>query len=258
MQVATILPTPLLSANPDPSYSMCLYQEVKRNAIYGNYFKELKKQGNFVIMDNGAAEGVNPTAEELMEIYPYVDPSEIILPDVVYDRIETITRTKKAYSNFIDAGLHKKYQFMAVPQGSNYPDWLRCMKEMIRQDSIDTIGISKFVTPRYQVEMGGATNVRLECVDAILNEAGYLKREINIHLLGCWCDPAEIQQIEQVFPGRVRGTDSAIAYVYARAGVEYKPTVLRPDNKEIDFTNGTVSDLELLKKNIQHWRSYCK
>lgn len=256
MQVATILPTPLLNeVNQD--YNMCLYQVVKECPEYAEYFRNIKAQGKFVIMDNGAAEGVNPTAQELMEIYPLVEPSEIVLPDVVYDQHETLARTKEAYQLFVDNGLHEKYQFMAVPQGSNFNEWLECMRTMIRQEHITTIGVSKFVTPRFQAEMGMDANVRKECVDAILIAAQAIGRDIQIHLLGCWSNPIEIGSICQTFEDQVRGTDSGIAYVYTRAGVTYTPDTNRPDNNEIDFINGTVDDIELLHTNIDTWVDYC-
>jgi len=256
MRVATILPTPLLHLVKDEPYNMCLYQEVKSNPTYAEFFRKQKEEGKFVIMDNGAAEGVNPTAEELMQVYPLVEPDEVVLPDVVYDKQETLRRTKDAYIKFVEAGLD--YQFMAVSQGNCFQEWLDCMYEMLAQPRITTIGISKFVTPKYQDEMGKDANVRLECVDAVLTAAKRFDREdIQIHLLGCWDNPKEIGEITKAFGDRVRGTDSAIAYVYSRAGVEYKPEINRPDNEEIDFKNGTVEDINLLRANINRWKGYC-
>ena len=256
MKVATIVPTPLLDIIDAP-YNMCLYHIVKSNPAYAEYFRKAKEAGKFVLMDNGAAEGVNPTIGELMAVYPLVEPTEIILPDVVYDKAETLKRTQEAYLILMEAGLDSKYQFLAVPQGSNFSEWLLCMREMIRQSAITTIGISKFVTPRYEVEMGVGTNVRLECVDAILTEAKLLKRDIQIHLLGCWESPKEVGEIASKYGSAVRGTDSAIAYVYTRAGVEITADNKRPDNAEIDFHEGTVTDTELLKDNIMAWERLC-
>lgn len=258
MQVATILPTPLLGQEHSNDYNMCLYHIVRDNPTYANYFKKLREEGKFVIMDNGAAEGVNPTHEELMEVYGLVEPSEIVLPDVVYDKEETLKRTEEAYRAFTQAGLHEKYQFMAVPQGANFTEWLSCMKTMIKQKHITTIGISKFVTPRYQREMGRDANVRMECVDAVLQEAYRLGREVQIHLLGCWDNPIEIGEISTAFEDKVRGTDSAIAYVYTRAGRMYAGETPRPDNDEIDFHNGTTDNLPLLSYNMHQWTHFCE
>lgn len=255
MQVASIVPTPLLDVAPI-DYNMCLYQIVKTNSVYAHYFANLRKLGKFVIMDNGAAEGVNPSIEEIVEVLPLVQPSEIILPDKVYDKEVTLQSTKEAYLYLLRQGIIDNQQLMAVPQGKTFDEWLSCAKEMMQQDHITTIGISKFVTPKYQCEMGKDANVRLECVAAILNIAEGLRRDIQIHLLGCWSNPKEIGEINKAFPGKVRGTDSAIAYVYARAGVIYDGVKERPDNKEIDFHYGTA-DKQLLLQNIYNWEITC-
>lgn len=257
IKVATILPTPLLETRVEDMYHMCLFHMVRDNAFYAKFFKEQKQQGAFVIMDNGAAEGVNPTAEELMEVYKIVEPSEIVLPDVVYDKEETLKRTKDAYSKFRANNLHHLYQFMAVPQGNTFAEWTECLIEMLQQPNITTIGVSKFVTPKFQDEMGDLSNVRLECVDMILIQAKKLHREIQIHLLGCWDSPTEIGQISEVFSNEVRGTDSAIAYVFTRAGELVQKINKRPDNLEIDFNNGTIENMELLKHNVDGWIAYC-
>jgi hypothetical protein len=260
MKVAPILPTPLLGKIQDEEYGMCLFQIVKTNPEYAEFYRNQVKMGHFIIMDNGAAEGTNPSSIELMEVYPLVNPSEIVLPDVVYDKHETLKRTEEAYIRFCQAGLDKTIRFMAVPQGRTFEEWRSCAEIMIQQDAIKTLGVSKFVTPKFQEEMGADANVRLECVDAI-NElkAQYNRPDIEIHLLGCWSNPKEIGEIAKAYGDLVRGTDSAIAYVYARAGARYWPDVDRPDNDEIDFHNGTCTDpLILLPANIKHYKNACQ
>lgn len=257
MEIATILPAPLLHLTRNDEYHMCLYQEVMENPEYAKFFRERRAEGKFVIMDNGAAEGVNPLADALLPVYPLVDPSEVVLPDVIYDKAETLRRTKEAYLKFEDAGV--PCRFMAVPQGNCYTEWLECLEEMLEQPRIVTIGISKFVTPKFKDEMGPGANVRLECVDAVLHAATQRGRtDIEIHLLGCWENPKEIGEIAAAYGDRVRGTDSAIAYVYTRNEVAYDPAIERPDNDEIDFKEGTVENMKLLEDNIDAWIGYCK
>lgn len=257
MKVATILPTPLLGLEPNKDYNMCLYQIVKTNPIYAEYFRKLREQNKFVIMDNGAAEGVNPSFEELLPVYDIVKPSEIVLPDVVYNTTETLKRTVASYCEFEKHKLHEQYQFMAVPQGETFLEWLDCLSAFLHLPHITTIGVSKFVTPKFQYEMGDDANVRLECVDAILTIAAQMKRPVQVHLLGCYSNPKEIGEINEVFGDKVRGTDSAIAYVYSRAQQIYRPNTNRPDNEEIDFHNGLVTSKDLLIRNMDCWVDYC-
>lgn len=264
MKVATIVPTPMLGMDKGDDYFMCLYQEVKSNPKYAEYFRRKVEEGHFVIMDNGAAEGENPSWEELLEVYPLVNPSEVVLPDVVYNKEETLRQTKEAYLAFEKIKLRDstepKMRYMMVPQGENYTEWLECMKEFVQLHPV-TIGVSKFVTPKYQEEMGSDANVRKECVDAIINFCGGVENMrrmgVEIHLLGCWDNPKEIGEIARAFPGVVRGTDSAIAYVYTRNNIEYSPEVDRPDKDHIDFKKGDKVDVGLFLKNKELWRQYC-
>lgn len=259
MKVATILPTPLLGAMPKNDYHMCLFQVVKDNPVYANYYKSLA-MNKFTIMDNGAAEGVNPTPEELIEVYPLVEPNEIVLPDIVGDTTETLKRTYYAYDYYVDRDLHRKYQFMAVPQGQTFADWKQCLWEMLLLTEVTTIGVSKFVSKLFADEMGQGANVRLECVHEILLQAGELQREVQIHLLGCWDNPAEVGEISRVYGDRVRGTDSGIAYVYSRNNERIDGRTPRPDNEEIDFHKGNLKDyqMQLLFDNIRMWELLCQ
>lgn len=258
MRVATIVPTPYLSVIKQDEYQMCLYQEVKAQPEYAEFYRDRAAEGMFVIMDNGAAEGSNPTWQDLLPVYALVNPSEVILPDVIYNKEETIRQTREAYSGFNQAGLKARY--MMVPQGNTFKEWKECMETFVKQSPV-TVGISKFVTPKFQDEMGPGANVRLECVDAIVEFCGGAKQMkedgIQIHLLGCWDNPQEIGEIARAFGKTVRGTDSAIAYVYTRNGIEYDPTIDRPDKKEIDFELGDRVSWKLLENNKRLWVNYC-
>ena len=257
MQIATILPTPHLDEIANDTYHMCLYQEMISNPEYAKFYQDRIAEGKFVIMDNGAAEGVNPTIEELIPVWEQYKPREVVLPDVVGNYDETLAKFEQSYSLMAEKGLLGKYHIMAVPQGETFTAWIDCMKEMVRRRYVTTIGVSKFTTKLYQKVLGKETNVRLECVDHILAETENSSRPpIEIHLLGCHNHPTEIGQIANIFPS-VRGTDSAIAYVYTRKNRELTRDRRRPDNKHIDFKKGTVDNIQLLRDNIDRWKTFC-
>lgn len=259
MQPINIVPRKYLEETANQPYHISLYQELIKDDEYMAFYKRMLAEGKFVMMDNGAAEGVNPTLDELLPIYDELQPSEIILPDVVGQKEETLRRTKEAYERLVDMGYHEKMQFMAVPQGATFTEWLECMHVMISQEHITTIGVSKFVTKLYKDELGESVNVRLECVDAIINYAFENKLRVpEIHLLGCYYTPYEVGDIEQTFPDAVRSTDSAIAYVYTRNGMQIEEDE-RPDQKEIDFSGNDVAHehLELLKTNMKQYTKIC-
>ena len=251
MKVATILPTLLLNLTEDNDYHMCLYQEIMNNLAYRSFYKHQVNKGAFVIMDNGAAEGVNPSIEELIPAYDIINPSEIVLPDVVGDFSETYKRTLRSYTYLVERGLITKYQIMAVPQGANFNEWLECLEHFLRLPNITTIGISKFTSKLYKDELENI-NIRLECVDNVIRLAEKFNRQVQIHLLGCYNNPREIAEINEKYPGKVRGVDSAIAYVYSRNN-EHIVSGNRPDQAHIDFRNEYILNMDLLKTNIKLW-----
>lgn len=260
METINITPRAYLEETANQPYHIALFQELVKRDEYMEFYKRMLAEGKFVMVDNGAAEGVNPGCMELMPIYDELQPSEIILPDVVGDKEETLHRTREAYQILTAKGYHEKMQFMAVPQGKTFSEWLTCMHEMVRQQHITTIGVSKFVTKLYKDELGAEVNVRLECVDAIINYATENKLIVpQIHLLGCYYTPYEIREIEQTFPGVVRSTDSAIAYVFTRNNMSIEDDE-RPDQLEINFSGNDVQEdnIELLRANMQQYSKMCK
>lgn len=259
MLVASILPVANLERTIGNPYHMALAQFIGVDEDYTKFFQDTVKSGAFVIMDNGAAEGEQPTIEQLIPKIELLRPSEIVLPDTIYDKDVTLTKGANAIfelAQFMDeTGI--EFQIMAVPQGKTFEEWVECMREMLTWP-IDTLGISKFVTPKY------GDHARFKCVGEIEKawlETGHRKQ---IHLLGCWNHPMEIGQIDRVFnslkqEGLVRGTDSAIPYVYATMGKKIDEIFERPEY-HMDFRSRVklTDELEeLLTHNIKKWEGYC-
>lgn len=248
MQVATILPIPYLHLLKDKPYLMALGHLVTAEHMdYAQFYKDATVRGQYVILDNGVVEtGVALPIEELVYRANSIGAQEIILPDAFLDMDKTLDLTCAAIEYVRAYAPHLK--IMAVPQGSNFDDWLLCAEIMLGLD-IDTIGIPKVLT-------------KLKGRDARLEALLYLGnrlRGLNVHLLGCWDSPLECKLIEnhvlqkKIVP--VRGVDSAIAYVYAREGllISHAP---RPSG-EIDFMANDANE-EILLKNIAYWEEACR
>lgn len=259
MLVASILPVANLARTIDNPYHMALAQFIGVDEDYTRFFQERVKAGQFVIMDNGAAEGEQPTIEQLIPKIIMLQPSEIVLPDTIYNKEETLRKGEEAIfvlSSRFDAGIiHKDTKIMVVPHGETFEEWKECMQEMLTWP-IDTLGISKFVTPKY------GDRARFNAVQAIVDEIKQTNRHVQIHLLGCWEHPREIGEIEFVyneFGSTVRGTDSAIPYVYAAMGIKIDDLFNRPAY-HMDFLSRVklTDELEeLLTHNIHRWEEYC-
>ncbi len=247
MKVATILPVPMLFMAEGDNYHLCLTHLVQQSKEYADFFERQSRRGAFVIIDNGAAEGTVQPIQRVVDAAYRVQARELVLPDEIYDMKKTLLLAEDAldYLHYLGDGP----RVMGVPHGETFDEWKKCARELAVM-GVHTLGISKFITPKYGVDARfHAVRFILECL------IPHFPR-LSIHLLGCWNHPREIGTIVQNLDHpAIRGTDSAIAYVYTAGGVQLRRVEERPEI-EIDFLNGTVEDF-LLQYNKDAWREFC-
>lgn len=247
MKVATILPTAYLSMVQDDDYHLCLAQLIDTDEQYTTFYTRAAQDGKFVILDNGAAEGIVAPIEELYEKSLQINASELVLPDVFFNSNGTIAAVHGAMDYLTKVGY--KGRVMAVPQGRSLREWLVCALEIMHM-GVHTIGV-----PKNLVHTEGPEG-RYKAIGGLL----HLRRLVNnimieVHLLGCWTDPREVGMIYNFCD--VRGVDSRLPYLYAAEGWLLDPDKYdKPPKKNIDFGENVV-DRDLLWQNIKRWRGYC-
>lgn len=255
IKVATILPVKHLELTKDNPYHMVLAQFVGESQEYTEFFMGRRDAGKFVLMDNGAAEGCQPTMEELIPKIQLLEPTEIVLPDTPMNSKVTLHKGRKAlevvYANF-DPKVYLP-RLMAVPQGATIQDWVDCARAMLKWP-IQAFGVSKFLTSNI------GDNARTVVLERLYEQCSASERaklaETDIHFLGCHIHPKETAgalHLEGKY--KLRGTDSAIAFIYTQAGVEITHGTTRPEG-EIDFMGGEAKNVALLKKNIKKWEDF--
>ena len=248
MQVATIVPTPYLKLTKRDQYFMCLAHLVLKDDTYGEFFFDRAREGKFVIMDNGAAEHAQPTVEELLHAMSKVHPSEVVLSDVLFNKDATLRSTFESLTFYLEEIGKEVVQFMAVPQGNTFEEWVECARELCLCPDIHTIGVSKFITNQF------GDNARLLAVEALQPFIG----DKDIHLLGCWADPLEPVTIDRYCWSHQfkapRGVDSGIAYAFSMKGLTMLQAP-RPQD-EIEFHKAKAT-IELLSHNIDIWKMCC-
>jgi hypothetical protein len=239
-KIAQIVPVAHLRQIEDNHYHMCLAHLVK-NKKYASFYGRMAAEGKFVLMDNGAAEGNQLSPSELITMYSFINPTEIVLPDTLNDCVDTLRKTL----TFVHVYSNLPYRFMGVPQGKNFDEWCACVEVMLREPRINTIGVSKFLNIAT-----GNEEIRFHAcayIQKLIEELG--RRDIEVHLLGCDEGPAIVKEIQTLFPF-VRGCDSAFAYIATQANVEITEETERPSG-EIDFINGMVEHQDLAKRLIE-------
>jgi len=164
---------------------------------------------NYIILDNGAAEGNAINDAALVRIAALIGVDEIVVPDVIGDYEGTI---KRVDDFFTKVDLDKiDVNYMLVPQGKNYEEIIRCIDYYTeRWQEKAVIGL-----PRHLL-------TTLDDRQARGNLCAYVATcgDIKVHLLGTspvW--PTEIKWIAHDYPW-VRGVDSSMPYNYTIAGLE--------------------------------------
>lgn len=260
MKVATILPQTYLKHVQYDTYHMCLANLIGEPGMerYTNFYREQAyRVDSYVIMDNGLIEGNPRPISELVAKARVLQADEFILPDVFKDKKATLDAIQDAYKEACAAEI----RMMAVPQGSTLEEWLSCACEIIGNfREIEVIGV-----PKVLVDIAGRDG-RLFAIKQLVEMSPMLKHK-QIHLLGCWKTPLEVLTIDKasrsgIIP-MVRGVDSAIAYVYTRAGIAIDSDD-RPDQQPIDFKHGLLENGQLghdarmqclLRGNLSKWRA---
>lgn len=256
MEVATIVPTKFLEITEGDNYQMALAHLIGVDPFYTNHFKLQSIGGAFIIMDNGAAEEAQvPTVEELFEKAMEIGASEIVLPDTLFDHETTLSKTYDAINRLLQLGWRGK--MMAVPHGKDRDAWVGIAATFLEWQPITAIGISKFLCKQWGPYARAWALGMMAHICRVSPKVDIYKQ---IHLLGCWGDPMETAWLDNAFGGilNLRGTDSAIAYVYAQKGLKMNVGVPRPAD-EVEFTNRELElDMKLLKHNVEVWRQYGK
>lgn len=248
MKLATILPTAYLNMTENDDYHMALAHLVGKDMEYTKHFKELNKLTNYVILDNSVIENAQQTIESVCRKADEIGAQEIILIDKFKDMAGTLDSSFESLTFVRTFFPHLKV--MAVPQGETMDQWMECAAEMLDWN-IDTLGIPKVLT-----SIGGrdARLHALQLLKPIIDAHRATGKNIDIHLLGCWESPLELTMIAQAEKQKlipeVRGCDSAIAYVYSKAGILIG-TDARPEGP-VDF-GGKVDEPLLLTDNITLW-----
>lgn len=230
-KLAHIVPVSCLHITEGNHYHMCLAHLAAQSDKYCEFYRTMSNRHKFVLMDNGAAEDEQCSNEELLRLYGAVQPTEIVVPDTILEGWDTLSKMEAFVDKYGDV---LPYRFMGVPQGHTMEEWKACACLMMKERRINTIGISKFINIAT-----GSSLARLEAamyVDKLAKE--YDRDDLELHLLGCDEGPGIVSIIQREVE-RVRGCDTAFAYIVAQAGKPIGSNTQRPSGV-IDFLYGEV------------------
>ena len=178
----------------------------------------------FVIMDNSLIELGKPMeAFALIEACGIVDADVLVLPDMLCEPRLTVEMSRKAVAELDLSGLPipHKTRFMAVVQGTRYPDMVQCAEALVELPRVDYLAV-----PRITVANLGTREY--------ITQALWLAHKKYMHLLGFSDNVADDIKCARL-PG-VMGIDSALPVVLGLANRRLYTTA-KPDPQRIITTS---------------------
>ena len=242
MRVAHIAPPSLCEdVSALGNYHLVLPHLLLTSEIYARTYWGAASKGDYVILDNGEAEGlaVNYAFNQLCMVAASGDFKEIVLPDTMGDCQTTLAAVNQALAKVPMMARDRKLNLMAVLQGQTLDELKLCADVYSGYKQVTAIGIPRHVVGSVD------QHARFTMVEYVSSRYPRL----GIHLLGAspiWVD--EIKDLERLFPKLIRGMDTSLAMNAAVAGIDlyqrsgYDPTV--PIHRPINFAMRRWTDRE--------------
>ena len=225
-----------------------------REFIYSLIDEDIER---WITLDNSAAERALVTEDVLIQVVKELAPSEVIAPDVLFDKDATIANAISFRDRMEAEGLLNKIDIFFCPQGMTKEDWLDAYKWGLEQDWIQTIGFSKIAVPQAWLpewkDDQGIKEARHMAYD-YLKENGLLLKPI--HCLGQG-DPTEFAYYDHPM---MRSTDSVFPVLAAAHGqdfnVDHTTRIPTPHNFLETYDMSTI-DMTLVNINVDFLKTQC-
>jgi len=252
MRAALISPTEFLhQVQPFSDYHLALTHKVIFDHRYCDFYKERSKEGDYIILDNSAAEkrGRSVPLKDVVLAALLIKPKVVILPDYLFDSARTLDELENALRSPQLRFLRRvipDIKLAAVVQGIDPADWLECFHILNDpKNGMDVLGI-----PMLTTHLFGSRYIALQKI------AKRVKKDC--HLLGFWHDvPLDEIEKEREFDF-VMGVDTSKPVKLAVQGRSLSEwTSLKKDRNFIDVRHNSV-DVELLKANCEGFVKLCE
>lgn len=232
----------------------CLAHHYVRDNNYKEHFLNLRSQEPrvWITLDNSAAEHSLVTEQVLLDIVSELKPDEVIAPDVLFDKQQTLANLNLFAIKMVETGFIKHTNLFGCPQGQNKKEWLDCYKQMNENPLVSTIGLSKIAVPKCWNDATGDTQIALsrnQCVQE-LKECNLLNKPL--HLLGMG-EHTEYDYYLKNKISNIRSSDSCYTVLAALNKISFKEgnTTRIPTTNEYFETTLTEEQMSLAKNNIE-------
>lgn len=204
MKLALIPPYSQMNTIYRTNYQLVLPEHLN-NKLYQEAYITARRGGDYLIMDNGAAEGELLSPGQLRSKALGLMVNEIVVPDVLGNMMETLQLVKE----FFQLGVDHRFKYMGVIQGQTLDECCACVEAYYEEHgNITVLGI-----PRHLIDTCKDKTVRAQLALYIRqNCPGY-----QVHLLGT--NPSYIKELRdhatEFHAAGVRGVDTSAPFNYA-------------------------------------------
>jgi hypothetical protein len=223
---------------------------------YKETFLRLRKErpDAFITLDNSAAEESLVTEDVLLSIVEELKPNEVIAPDVLFDKQQTLANLKTFCEKMKAKGFLKHTNIFACPQGNTTQEWLECYFEMASNPLVSVIGLSKIAVPKCWLNLTGDLAIGISrnmCVQELKNR-GWLGME-PIHLLGMG-EHNEFDFYLENNTGSIRSSDSCYTVLAAINDISFEDgdTTRVPTTNAYFHATMTEEQKDLAKRNVMY------
>ena len=128
---------------PKGGIELCFTHLLKENDfIYKKYYLDAKRNGRFVILDNGIMElGYSMNTDDLLSVSLELNPDLVTPPEILNDGMSTLKMTYDFIKIFEKSGLYPKTKILGVAHGATFKDWCITFDELCQIPQIARIGV---------------------------------------------------------------------------------------------------------------------
>lgn len=213
-----------------------------QNPAYVSAYQEASRRGDYIVLDNGAADGGLVSNMELMTAAKLIGAHEVVAPDVFYKGPETVAKVQEFIAWM--GSTYPSTKIMAVVQGTTIQELQYSVLAYSEEPRITVLGLPKHLLSTFDYKP-----IRLDFARWIKDLYG---NRFAIHFLGTnpiWLK--EIQAAEKY--SSIRSVDTALPFNYALAEQDLLTTTVQltrnPEYFDMDWSE-TVSE-RLVQKNIK-------
>lgn len=261
MKLALIPPVSQIQTVNRSTYQLVLPQVCAQYPDYNHQYMYESGRNDFIILDNGVAEGELVNEDSLMTLARELVADEVVAPDTMYDAKKTVQQFVEfndyAYDWWTDHGTHHRGPgLMYVAQGSTEEEILDGVADVLsRSTMLSSIGLPRHLlaTLNDGAEFHPANpyariDLAVDLYLNFLNKSSY--RPFDIHFLGA--APSFIREasmVRKLCPW-VRGMDTSAPYNYAHAGINLAKQSSEVVNRPEAYFKLEGLDQQLVDTNI--------